>query len=65
MSWNPYSWKSNSDVKYQKLRESPSPPGKKTGGNNPPPPEIPKRNVVQKPPERPPKPKAEKDLIRF
>lgn len=39
------------NIKYQKLRESPSPP-----------PPLPERNVVQKPPDRPPKPQ-EKNLI--
>lgn len=48
-------------IKYQKLRESSSPPRQ--------PPEVPKRNVVQKPPELPPKPKPksdqQKNLIDF
>ena len=67
MSKNPFNWENNSNVKYEKLRESPSPPGKKYSEqkNNPPPPEVPKRNVVQRPPDRSPKPKREKDLIDF
>lgn len=45
------------DIKYQKLRESPSPP-----------PKVPPKNTEpQKPQELPPKPKPkdEKDLIDF
>lgn len=64
MSKNPFNWKNNFNAKYQKLRESPSPPRKKCPEqNNSPRPEVPKRNVSQKPPELPPK--NEKNLIDF